>query len=185
MKNSLKFVLKTLAVGIGFAVLGHVLAGCGGTTDDGSDGGVKTTGLGRTDAGKIFCSIPSPTGDEKSPYGVGRNTQNFDLITNDVTAACNAYKALPASKTGPAAGMDCFDAANDFMGTSGVAWCISTETQTSLSNCAADSSGDVVCQATFMGEMQTLTNNNGSFPLREFAACSLAGVFLGWICVTP
>ena len=180
-----------------------LFAGCegGDTPELLSDAGVPVgTGLKFTDAGSVICSIPSPTGDEKSPYGIGRNTQSFVVITNNVKAACESFKSLPPTGwESLVGGIDCSDPAKDFQGATGISWCISTATPEtdgagrpvlSYDNSDCVTSGGltqgsqsvVTCKVTGMNKLLTNTNANGSFPQRVTAGCSSTGVFQGWIC---
>jgi hypothetical protein len=108
MKDSFKHVMKVLALGGLFALMGHLMSGCDGSSDlpdagEGVDGGadvVKTdvqkidggtdiikvdAGLGRSDAGMVTCAIPSPTGDAVNK-STGRTAREDALLAAESLA---------------------------------------------------------------------------------------------------
>ena len=191
---------KFLLAGVALALL---LAGCdSGLEGDSSDSGTpKVTsdagGLRRTKNGGFACTVPSPTGDEKSPYGTGKDVQYFMVITDGVTKACNAFKAanptLPVhTMTGSGSsgistvGIDCSDAANDFQGSSGQKWCVVLTASDGISACGIDAftGFSLDCLVEGMSLLGSMTNGNGTFPNRDEGLCSTSGVFLGWQCIT-
>jgi hypothetical protein len=192
--------IRNLVLGILLALVGYGLCACdGGTTGEGEgdqpDGGGKSDGLVRSDAGLVSCSVPSPTGDVPGAYGSqARDTQYFMLVQNETKEACESYKANYkvydpgyAPQVEMAAlikGIDCSDVANDFRGTTGKSWCVSLTEMDGTTVCSENFTGNGKCKVSGMGIMQPLQNPR--MPVgtlnRAYGTCSPTGHFQGWYC---
>ena len=213
-----KKVLATLVLGAAACLLGIMLGGCGGggadLPDSGADalaadagrpdagradvvpaGDATGPGLGRTDAGLVFCAIPSPTGDQ--PYhGATARSQavpgRIGVLEGDVRAACEAEKAPGSPNMDPSnpysyipnlAGTDCSDVAGDFAGTTGVPWCVWAVEKDGVTHCDGMPDGSRPCLPRGISPMTTRTSEGQTYFARTWALCTPAGVFAGWLCL--
>lgn len=192
-------IVKILAIGILFAALGHLCAGCdsGDESNVALDSGPGLT-YGKpepgTDAGFISCSVPS-----SQPS----NTVYFILVANDVRSMCETFKSQYSKATNceaqdvtnctvqpgygnqilstvPTAGIDCSDAAHDYRGTTGVPWGIWFLALDGKSPCNATFTGVPACLAMGMGVLPYTSTSHGLVPEKNYGICSSGGVFQGW-----
>ncbi len=221
MKNSLAHVLKVLLVGGLFALLGLVLAGCDGgggadLPDAGSDAravdaqpqvdvlpgtDARGPGLGRTDAGMVFCEIPSPAREWAEVYR-GGGLGNFLVVTGDVVKICEAWKAANptvsvlsgypyqvSSNNGAVlqelstAGVDCTAVSEDFRGSTGIFWGVSVVAEDGFSVCDGTPDGSKTCE--IVGLIPLVYSTSAHLPdktlVRSWALCTKAGAFSGWL----
>lgn len=199
--------MRNLILAASFTLLGITLAGCDGGSNptdvpDGStadtlppagpevgipDAGVKpdaqpTFGLGHSDAGMVYCNIPSPTGDAVDPT-TGETARDkamssattgtfraFTVISNDPTPVCLIASGMTSST--------CADAAHDFKDASGILYCWGVGiSRTDSTPCSSNNSGTTTCAVWSLSPVPTTM----TMP-RITALCSLAGVFVGWAC---
>jgi hypothetical protein len=189
-----KIILRTLAVGIGVIILGHLLLGCDESEGSAIPGSGQAGDAGGVEApvatgGK--CQIPSPTGDAVSPYGVGRDTPNFlfaSISSSAERSACESFKASTPSVRRSSdgvyvatAGIDCSDVANDFRGTTGIPWCVGLSASDG-SSCDG-TEGTPACTVARFFPMVSMTTKKGQVEVRSWAICSsTSDTFVGWGC---
>jgi hypothetical protein len=204
MKKSLKFVLKTLAIGIGFAVLGHVLTGCGG------GGSTETEVIPPNEPKDLRCQVPSPTYEKTSMPLNGESVLSV-VVSNaaDAQLLCEAWTVITPAGVNPAgapypAGCKlvtmptspecsvtmtsdvCRNVSDDFVDSAGGRHCFHLTPQLDghgVDACnmntpsAAVRAGTQTCKLSGMGLMNPAKTDS-----RVVELCTPDGQFIGWQC---
>jgi hypothetical protein len=136
-------------------------------------------GLGRSDAGMVYCAVPSPTGDAVNKSS-GRTAREdamlaaeslaymaFTIVSSDAPQVCRDLVT-----GGYATDVDCDAPATDFRGPGGTRHCFGLEPA-----CNSGLDGSRPCRLMGLGVL----DEDVPTP-RKWAACSRDGVFVGWIC---
>lgn len=205
----LKMTAKELAIGVLACLLALWLVGCDGTTEEpfeaSSDAGTvpdtkappQDTKNSTTDTipatGTVSCEIPA------SSLRPGL-TPSFIRVTNDAKAECLSFKAAnptipnswpkansPSTATSfSTSGVDCEDVAHDFQGTTGMPWCLGLIGDSVIAPCAGTPDGKVTCKVSGMAPMGLISSSDPArrLPIKSYAACNMAGKFVGWMCTT-
>ena len=147
-------IVKILAIGILFAALGHLCAGCDGAGVESVDAGV----LSRTDAGTVHCTIPSPAGDLLMLKADG-------IVANPPITMSAYYER--AAQNGNPSYWGGLTNSSDFP--------LGDLTKSCIYATCDTSTGTQICHADFIGGW---SNSNDV----EAALCSPDGKFAGWMC---
>jgi hypothetical protein len=197
LEKSAKRLLSFFLAGALAALAGYFLSGCdgGGAPEVDAGAGVDAGaadarpgsdvvarsdagGLGRTDAGSVYCAIPSPTGDavNEATGRTAREDVALELATSSYVAfvvVSNAPEAQAICLRMP--GMTeagCADAARDFPDSAGARHCFDP-----ADPCRPTLSGSSTCELSMLGVL----SDEAPKP-RRTAFCSPEGVFVGWWC---
>jgi len=180
-----------LAIGVLAALAGFLLAGCG-----------PSESLHYTDAGAVYCDIPSPLGEAVDPSTklTYQEEARFVVVSNasDYAKLCEGWNFAKTCNGGDQAGCkvetselgvtsnecgaamtsaECSDPAHDLVDSVGVKHCYVVKADDGTSNCMVDPSGKTTCRLTSLDVMARNGIADGGTAL-----CSPGGVFLGWAC---
>jgi hypothetical protein len=172
---------RLLVVAALATLLGYALAGCDGQSVPGDAEAGDAHVLGKTDSGRVYCEIPSPTGDQvnSGTRRTAREEVASELATGSFVAAVVASNAGDASKvcaSSVSAKADCGSPATDFRGADGVSHCFELVGEDG-GRCLADGQNGKTCRLSRIGDVQTSATRP-----RATEICSADGVFVGWWC---
>ena len=197
----MKNFLKVLAIGIGFAILGHVLAGC-------DNGASSETGVIPPNEPKdLRCQVPSPTYDKSSMPQNGVAVLSV-VVSNaaDASSLCEAWTVVTPAGVN-AAGSPypavcrlpgspecvvtmtpdvCRDVSDDFVDSAGGHHCFHLAVQSDshgVDECSMNTpsvsvrGGAHTCKLSRAGLMDPVKSDN-----RVIEICASDGHFVGWQC---